>query len=124
MSVVKIMLEELWFGLMPGVGRSGRISKEWGDIGFQGVDPATDFRGMGVLGLQHLHYFASCRGLQARRALARSAHPPRFYPFAITGINISRFPALASWRILPLYFSLYFSSLAVPIDYNMISQYS
>lgn len=24
-----------------------RVCKQWGDIGFQGKDPQTDFRGMG-----------------------------------------------------------------------------
>ena len=27
---------------------------EWVDIGFQGKDPATDFRGAGTLGLEQL----------------------------------------------------------------------
>ena len=31
-----------------------RISGQWGELGFQGNDPATDFRGMGVLGLDQL----------------------------------------------------------------------
>jgi ELMO/CED-12 family len=31
--------------LKPGVQRAGgRLTKEWGDIGFQGTDPASDFR--------------------------------------------------------------------------------
>jgi hypothetical protein len=31
-----------------------RISNEWQEIGFQGSDPATDFRGAGYLGLKQL----------------------------------------------------------------------
>jgi hypothetical protein len=31
-----------------------RISDHWAELGFQGKDPATDFRGMGVLGLDQL----------------------------------------------------------------------
>ncbi len=31
-----------------------RITKQWQDIGFQGDDPGTDFRGMGMLGLHNL----------------------------------------------------------------------
>jgi len=34
-----------------------RISKEWKQLGFQGTDPATDFRGSGIFGLQNLVYF-------------------------------------------------------------------
>ena len=41
---------------MPGLPLEGRISKQWSEIGFQGNDPATDFRGMGILGLKCLLY--------------------------------------------------------------------
>ena len=35
--------------MMPDTPLKERISKQWGDIGFQGKDPKTDFRGMGML---------------------------------------------------------------------------
>lgn len=41
------MLERLWNALFPDIRRKGRITDEWEEIGFQGKDPATDFRGMG-----------------------------------------------------------------------------
>lgn len=41
---------------MVGCELSSRISKQWQDIGFQGDNPATDFRGMGVLSLRCLLY--------------------------------------------------------------------
>jgi hypothetical protein len=44
----------LWNTLKPGREISNRISKEWIEIGFQGADPATDFRGAGILGLKQL----------------------------------------------------------------------
>ena len=47
-------LLQLWSLLQPGVPLETRKSKQWQDIGFQGVDPKTDFRGMGILGLQNL----------------------------------------------------------------------
>lgn len=31
-----------------------KITKRWTEIGFQGSDPSTDFRGMGLLGLINL----------------------------------------------------------------------
>ncbi len=31
-----------------------KITKRWTEIGFQGSDPGTDFRGMGLLGLINL----------------------------------------------------------------------
>lgn len=48
------MLLKLWDLLMPTVKLESRITKQWGDIGFQGDDPKTDFRGMGMLGLINL----------------------------------------------------------------------
>lgn len=39
---------------MPDTELNGRITKQWGDIGFQGNDPQTDFRGMGK---KHAFYF-------------------------------------------------------------------
>jgi len=45
---------QLWTSLQPDVVLTERISAQWTVIGFQGSDPATDFRGMGVLGLLNL----------------------------------------------------------------------
>ena len=38
---------QLWNLLMPDTSLERRITKQWGAVGFQGDDPATDFRGMG-----------------------------------------------------------------------------
>jgi len=48
------MLMDLWRLLQPGIPLSQRRTKEWQNVGFQGEDPKTDFRGMGVLGLHNL----------------------------------------------------------------------
>ncbi|EQC34557.1 hypothetical protein, variant [Saprolegnia diclina VS20] len=86
------MLEELWRNLKPDVRRTGgRHTKEWGEIGFQGTDPMTDFRSMGVLSLHQLLYYTSKYPEEARSALVHSNHPTQWYPFAITGINITNF---------------------------------
>ena len=42
--------------MMPDTKLQQRIWKQWTEIGFQGNDPRTDFRGMGVLGLDQLLY--------------------------------------------------------------------
>lgn len=67
-----------------GAGRS------WPRIGFQGRDPATDFRGMGRLALMQLVYYARTRPEEARRGLERSEHATKWWPFAVTGINITK----------------------------------
>ena len=45
---------KLWRLLSPDTVLQSRVSKQWADIGFQGDDPATDFRGMGLLSLHNL----------------------------------------------------------------------
>lgn len=86
------LLEEFWNNMMPDKPRlNGLINNDWCDLGFQSKDPSTDFRGMGLLGLYHLVYFAKNRTQTARILLEEFSKPDRFFPFAIIGISISRF---------------------------------
>lgn len=79
------LLEQLWQALKPGIHRSGRITKEWQQIGFQGNDPQTDFRSMGMLALQSLLYFSTIHPASAREAVEQKDFA---YPFAIGGISV------------------------------------
>ncbi|KAI4564093.1 hypothetical protein MJT46_009891 [Ovis ammon polii x Ovis aries] len=100
------MLLKLWKFLKPNTPLESRISKQWCEIGFQGDDPKTDFRGMGLLGLYNLQYFAERDAAAAQQVLSDSLHPKcsKFskaewekkrmdkaigYSFAIVGINIT-----------------------------------
>lgn len=97
------MLLRLWKCLRPGVPLERRITKQWCEIGFQGDDPKTDFRGMGLLGLYNLLYFAERDTAAALQVLSDSLQPKcsktewekkKFdkaigYSFAIVGINIT-----------------------------------
>ncbi|XP_078513162.1 ELMO domain-containing protein 1 isoform X2 [Lissotriton helveticus] len=97
------MLLKLWKCLRPGVPLERRITKQWCEIGFQGDDPKTDFRGMGLLGLYNLLYFAERDTASALQVLSDSLQPKcsklewdkkKFdkaigYSFAIVGINIT-----------------------------------
>lgn len=87
------LLERLWVNLKPDNRRSkDRKSKEWGALGFQGVDPATDFRGMGLLGLKQMVYFSELYPEQAIYLLDLSNHPESaYFPFAATAINMTAF---------------------------------
>ena len=67
-------LEYLWSSLMPETPYK-RIGAHWKEIGFQGTDPKTDFRGMGLLGLHNLVYFCQCHNKIARQILLHSNHP-------------------------------------------------
>ncbi|XP_061608051.1 ELMO domain-containing protein 1 isoform X3 [Phyllopteryx taeniolatus] len=83
------MLMKLWKELRPDTPLTGRISKQWCEIGFQGSDPKTDFRGMGLLGLHNLLYFAEHDKATALQMLHDSLLPKHNYSFAIVGINIT-----------------------------------
>nr|AAI29414.1 Zgc:158733 [Danio rerio] len=69
------MLMKLWKELRPDSPLSGRISEQWCEIGFQGNDPKTDFRGMGLLGLHNLLYFAEHDKATALQVLHDSLQP-------------------------------------------------
>lgn len=79
------MLKELW-GLL-GEGKPyERVSPNWGDVGFQGKDPATDFRGQGLLGLTNILFLAQSHPNECLRMIQQ--HSVGF-PFSIAVINIS-----------------------------------
>ncbi|XP_043191742.1 ELMO domain-containing protein 2-like [Amphibalanus amphitrite] len=82
-------LRQLWSLLCPETELTERISPQWKDIGFQGDDPKTDFRGMGVLGLDNLLFFSKHYTSVARHVLTHSHHPTYGYSFAIVGINLT-----------------------------------
>jgi len=82
-------LLKLWNLLMPYEPLDARVTKQWQDIGFQGDDPKTDFRGMGMLGLENLVYFAQEYPSTATHVLSHSHHPRYGYAFAIVGINLT-----------------------------------
>jgi hypothetical protein len=106
------LLEMLWSNMMPDITRRNTeskvngedcplspipphqplISADWGEVGFQGKDPTTDFRGMGLYGLLQLVYLSNVeRGFRARKMLFESRHPRRYFPFAASGINVTAF---------------------------------
>ncbi|XP_019878399.1 ELMO domain-containing protein 2 [Aethina tumida] len=82
-------LVNLWHKLMPDQPLESRVTRQWQDIGFQGDDPKTDFRGMGMLGLENLLFFATEYNGPAQHVLSHSHHPIHGYCFAIVGINLT-----------------------------------
>merc|ERR1711939_816863 len=65
----------------------GRFTKAWGRLGFQGKDPATDFRGTGALGLETLHYL-SVRHTNSAQAILEHDENGCF-PLALAAISIT-----------------------------------
>lgn len=84
-------LRELWAASFPDRELVDLVSEQWKDMGWQGKDPSTDFRGGGFISLQNLLFFAKeyprCfQKLLHKEEGCRSAWE---YPFAVAGINIS-----------------------------------
>ncbi|KAK9052002.1 hypothetical protein SSX86_028630 [Deinandra increscens subsp. villosa] len=84
-------LVELWNLAYPDVTLKGLISDQWKEMGWQGVNPSTDFRGGGFLSLENLLYFAKTFPNGFRRLLLKQQGKRATweYPFAVAGINIS-----------------------------------
>lgn len=102
-------LMRLWDGLFgPEQRFPGSRGPEWSLAGFQGNDPGTDFRGMGLLALHQLAHFASSpeRGVEARQCLKISCHETRYFPFAATGVVMTSFmlDLLRENRLHPMLF--------------------
>ena len=57
-------------------------------LGFQGKDPLTDFRGSGLLGLRHLWYF-SLYDSRSKNVFQIATNQKTWYFYAATGINIT-----------------------------------
>ncbi|XP_075888789.1 ELMO domain-containing protein 2 [Nelusetta ayraudi] len=101
------LLLKLWELLMPAIKLESRITKQWGDIGFQGDDPKTDFRGMGMLGLINLVFFSENYTEEARQVLSHANHPKLGYSYAIVGINLTEmaYSLLKSGTLKPHFYN-------------------
>ncbi|XP_074708393.1 ELMO domain-containing protein 3 isoform X2 [Strix uralensis] len=69
-----------------------RYGAHWEELGFQGVDPGTDLRGTGMLGLMQLLYFVmDVQTLPlAQEIFKLSQHETQNFPFCIMSVNITR----------------------------------
>ncbi|XP_042880854.1 ELMO domain-containing protein 3-like [Penaeus japonicus] len=69
-----------------------RFGNHWDVIGFQGLDPATDLRGVGLLGLVHaLHLLTYEAVLPLARDIFRLSHDQHSqFPFMVLSINVTR----------------------------------
>lgn len=84
-------LRALWSATYPGQELHGLISDQWKEMGWQGRDPSTDFRGAGFISLENLLFFSktfstSFQLLLKKQGGKRAAWE---YPFAVAGVNIT-----------------------------------
>ncbi|GAA6056477.1 hypothetical protein JCM3770_007021 [Rhodotorula araucariae] len=85
-------LRELWTLLRPEREWDGVKGREWQEIGFQNVSPATDFRAVGMLGLDAFLYFARTYGDRAAEVVDESVGGgEHWYPLALASIHMTAF---------------------------------
>lgn len=85
-------LKELWQVCFPEEDYpAGSKSERWKDAGFQGTDPASDFRGGGLFSLQNMLCFSRRHPHAFRRLLLKTngLRQDLEYPFCAAGINIT-----------------------------------
>ncbi|CAL5034161.1 unnamed protein product [Urochloa decumbens] len=84
-------LRALWNASFPDTELTSLVSAQWKDMGWQGVNPATDFRGCGFISLENLLFFARTYPAPFKRLMLKQQGMRAVweYPFAVAGINIS-----------------------------------
>ncbi|KAG9452691.1 hypothetical protein H6P81_005595 [Aristolochia fimbriata] len=84
-------LKALWNAAFPNIDLTGLISEQWKEMGWQGPNPSTDFRGCGFISLENLLFFARTYPASFQRLLCKKEGDRAMweYPFAVAGINIS-----------------------------------
>ncbi|KAK7396098.1 hypothetical protein VNO78_16859 [Psophocarpus tetragonolobus] len=84
-------LKQLWKLAYPERELPSLKSELWKEMGWQGSDPSTDFRGGGFISLENLIFFAMKYPDSFQRLLHKQdgIRAEWEYPFAVAGINIS-----------------------------------
>ncbi|KAF9593260.1 hypothetical protein IFM89_021016 [Coptis chinensis] len=84
-------LMQLWRLAYPGRELPPLKSELWKEMGWQGNDPSTDFRGGGLISLENLIFFAKKYPESFQRLLHKQDgnRSEWEYPFAVASINIS-----------------------------------
>jgi len=84
-------LRQLWHLAYPTCEIPPLKSELWKEMGWQGTDPSTDFRGGGLISLENLIFFAKNypKSFQMLLNKVQGQRSDWEYPFAVAGINIS-----------------------------------
>ncbi|KAL3835686.1 hypothetical protein ACJIZ3_010422 [Penstemon smallii] len=84
-------LKALWSATYPGQKLQGLVSDQWKEMGWQGKDPSTDFRGAGFISLENLLFFAKTYSISFQSLLRKQAGKRAVweYPFAVAGVNVT-----------------------------------
>ncbi|XP_038975381.1 ELMO domain-containing protein A isoform X1 [Phoenix dactylifera] len=89
--LIQEALRALWHASFPETEITGLISEQWKDMGWQGPNPSTDFRGCGFVSLENLLFYARTYPASFQRLLFKQdgMRATWEYPFAVAGVNVS-----------------------------------
>jgi len=79
-------MERVWSSMKPDTPFPGTKHERWKELGYQGADPMTDFRGMGMLSVQCLDYWGCLYTKLCRSLIAQQDN--RSYPISTAMINV------------------------------------
>ncbi|KAL8532843.1 hypothetical protein ACS0TY_009159 [Phlomoides rotata] len=84
-------LRALWSATYPGQELQSLVSDQWKEMGWQGKDPSTDFRGAGFISLENLLFFAKTFSTSFQSLLRKKTgkRADWEYPFAVAGVNVT-----------------------------------
>jgi hypothetical protein len=84
-------LKALWRAAFRNRELPGLVCEEWKEMGWQGIDPSTDFRGGGFVSLENLLFMAQNfpRSFEKLLYKQEGQRATWEYPFAVAGLNIT-----------------------------------
>ncbi|KAF3792990.1 ELMO domain-containing protein A [Nymphaea thermarum] len=84
-------LRALWSVAFPKEELRDLVSDQWKQMGWQGKDPSTDFRGGGFISLENLLFFGKTYPKPFQDLLRKQDGSRAMweYPFAVAGVNIT-----------------------------------
>ncbi|CAI9093214.1 OLC1v1028657C1 [Oldenlandia corymbosa var. corymbosa] len=84
-------LRALWHATYPEQELHSLVSDQWKEMGWQGRDPSTDFRGAGFISLENLLFFSKTFSTSFQQLLKKQGGKRAAweYPFAVAGVNIT-----------------------------------
>ena len=83
------MLQTVYLKLTGKKTQPPRFGTHWEAIGFQGTDPATDLRGVGVLGLIQLLAFVTYHEKLFKKMFKLSTDEKHHFPLSICGFSMT-----------------------------------
>ncbi|KAF4391678.1 hypothetical protein F8388_005443 [Cannabis sativa] len=90
-------LKQLWRLAYPTKELPPLKSELWKQMGWQGVDPSTDFRGGGFISLENLIFFAQKYPIQLVVGEVTSSPYPRTEPLTSVHPYGAHYPLLYRW---------------------------